>query len=201
MGSRMMHYCITTEINKHFYQSKEIRIHLGGLAPDLTHSIYAPKALTHFVQVSEDGRKRTDYDLFIQKYKEHFDDSFYIGYLSHLVADSLWYDMIYLKQIKYLPESEKQSAIEKGYRDFRRLNKMLLTDYPLIPIGDIPPVENINIEGLYTEYLPVIVKQLNDDFQVEQPTEPLEIYNLESMLSYLRLSISETIKLLNPILR
>ncbi|SFD77883.1 hypothetical protein SAMN05216378_1391 [Paenibacillus catalpae] len=199
MGSRMMHYCMTTEINKLIYSSKETRIHLGGLAPDLTHPVYAPKSVTHFVQVNSQGKKRTDYELFIQKYKEHFTDSFYVGYLSHLVADQIWYETMYLKLVKSLPENEKQNAIDKGYRDFRRLNKKLLTYYPVSPLEEIPAIDNVKIDGLYTEYLPGIAKQLNDDFNVEQSamSEPLEIYSLESIQKYIQFSISETIKVLH----
>lgn len=197
----MMHYCITTEINKHLHFSNEIRLHIGGLAPDLTHPIYAPKAITHLVELNNKGKKRINYDLFIQKHRQYFNDSFFVGYLSHLVADYLWYDMMYCKFIRTLPDIERQGAIDKGYRDFRRLNKILLQHYQLTQIVNIPEINNVSIEGLYTEYIPVIVNQLNDDFKEEQMenNESLEIYNLESVLDYINLSIRKTISLLSTV--
>ncbi|ACT01697.1 hypothetical protein [Paenibacillus sp. JDR-2] len=199
MGSRMMHYCITSEINKHIYSSQESRIHLGGLAPDLTHPVYAPKSVTHFVRINGEGKKKTDYEFFVQKYNESFNDSFYVGYLSHLVADHIWYEMMYLKLIKALPEEERQAAIDKGYRDFRRLNKLLLRDYPISPPAEIPVIDNVRIDGLYPEYLPDITKQLINDFHIEEPVTPddLEIYSLDAILEYIRLSIEETLKVLH----
>ncbi|GLX70557.1 hypothetical protein [Paenibacillus glycanilyticus] len=199
MGSRMMHYCMTSEINKFLYSSKESRIHLGGLAPDLTHPVYAPKSVTHFVQINSAGIKRTDYEYFARKYKENFDDSFYVGYLSHLVADNIWYETMYLKLIKSLPEEKRQAAIDKGYRDFRRLNKLLLRYYPVSPPTEIPVIDNVRIDGLYPEYLPVITEQLIGDFHIEEPVTPddLEIYNLDAILEYVRLSIEETLKVIH----
>ncbi|WP_336773381.1 hypothetical protein [Paenibacillus sp. MMO-58] len=198
MGSRMMHYCITSEINKHIYSSQESRIHLGGLAPDLTHPVHAPKSVTHFVRINSEGKKKTDYELFAQIYSGNFHDSFYVGYLSHLVADHIWYETMYLKLIKSLPEENRQAAIDKGYRDFRRLNKLLLRDYPLSPPTGIPVIDNVMIEGLYPEYLPVITQQLIKDFHIEEPYTPddLEIYSFDAILEYIRLSIEETLKVL-----
>lgn len=198
MGSRMMHYCITSEINKHIYSSQESRIHLGGLAPDLTHPVFAPKSVTHFVQIDNEGKKRTDYEFFAAKYKENFGDSFYVGYLSHLVADHIWYETMYTKLIKALPEEERQAAIDKGYRDFRRLNKLLLADYPLSPPTETPAIDNVMIDGLYPEYLPVITQQLINDFHIEESVTPddLEIYSLDAILKYIRLSIEETLNVL-----
>ncbi|TCM96393.1 hypothetical protein EV294_105260 [Paenibacillus sp. BK033] len=203
MGSRMMHYCITSEVNKRIYSSLEARIHLGGLAPDLTHPVYAPKSVTHFVRIDKEGKKRTDYEFFAQKYKDNFDDSFYVGYLSHLVADHIWYETMYLKLIKALPEEERQAAIEKGYRDFRRLNKLLLREYPLSPPMEVPVIDNVLIDGLYPEYIPDIANQLIGDFHIEEPFSPddLEIYSLDTILEYIRLSIEETLKVLDTTIR
>ncbi|MCK9861137.1 hypothetical protein [Paenibacillus sp. ATY16] len=199
MGSRMMHYCITSEINKQIYSSQESRIHLGGLAPDLTHPVHAPKSVTHFVRNNSEGKKKTDYEFFAQKFNEYFADSFYVGYLSHLVADHIWYEKMYLKLIKALPEEERQAAIDKGYRDFRRLNKLLLRDYPLSPPTEVPLIDNVKIDGLYPEYLPVITQQLINDFHIVEPYTPddLEIYSLDAILEYIRLSIEETLAVLH----
>ncbi|MUT68108.1 hypothetical protein [Paenibacillus sp. NEAU-GSW1] len=198
MGSRVMHFCITNELNKQLYSSNEIRLHLGGLAPDLTHPVYAPKHTTHFVQINSEGKKRIDCRGFIQTYKPHFDDPFFTGYLSHLVADNLWYETMYLKLIKPLPEYERTSAVEKGYRDFHRLNSRLLAHYALTPLEQIPAIDDVTIEGLYPEYIPFIAQQLNDDFKVEEEvtSAALEIYDVQQILAYIGNSVTETVRLL-----
>lgn len=199
MGSRVMHYAITHEIHRRLSCSNEIRLHLGGLAPDLTHPTYAPKALTHFVEIISNGKRRVHYQRFISEYKDCMNDAFYMGYLSHLIADYIWYDTMYLKYIKPLADEDRKIAIERGYRDFQRLNKILLRQYELPRLVDIPIIEVNNIQGLYTSYLPEIVAQLNNDLTEEHQEpfpETLEIYDLDEVLDYIDKSVTETVELL-----
>ncbi len=196
MGSRVMHYAITHEISQRLSCSNVMRLHLGGLAPDLTHPTYAPKALTHFVEIISSGKRRVHYQRFIHDYKDFMNDAFYIGYLSHLIADYIWYETMYYKYIRPLAEEDRTIAIEKGYRDFKRLNKILLRYYELPQLVDIPIIEVNNIQGLYTSYIPDIVAQLNHDIAEEPPehwSEALEIYDLDEVLDYVNKSVTETV--------
>lgn len=203
MGSRVMHYAITSEINKHLNCSNELRLHLGGQAPDITYPINVSKSLTHLVEIISTGKRRVNYQRFIHDYKHCFHDDFYIGYLSHLVADYIWYDTMYYEYIRPLPENERQIAVEQGYRDFQKLNKILLHRYKLTPLVNIPQMEMVIINGLYEGSTHEIASQLNNDLiegeQVQQKTELLELYSTEKIVEYINLSIKETKELLNTL--
>lgn len=203
MGSRVMHYAITSEMSKHFKYNNEFRLHLGGQAPDLTHPMETSKSITHLVEIISTGKRRVNYQRFLQDYKHCFHDEFYIGYLSHLVADYIRYETMYYEFIRPLPEHERQIAVEKGYRDFRKLNKILLQRYALTPLGNLPNIETVSIPGLYVGCIPTIANQLNNDIiedaQIQEDYETLEIYSLERIIAYIKVSISETIGLLDTL--
>ncbi|GMK38784.1 hypothetical protein PCCS19_18380 [Paenibacillus sp. CCS19] len=203
MGSRVMHYAITSEINKLKNCSNQFRLHLGGQAPDLTHPINTSKSYTHLVEIISSGKRRVNYKRFIHDYKHGFHDEFYIGYLSHLVADYIWYETMYYEYIKPLPENERQAAVEKGYRDFKKLNKILLQRFKLTPLINTSHTDDVSIKGLYSGFIPELVSQLNNDLieeeRAQEESESLELYSLDRITAYIDISVKETTVLLNTL--
>ncbi|WP_409343361.1 hypothetical protein [Paenibacillus sp. MBLB4367] len=80
------------------------RILLGSIAPDGDEI----KSETHFkgARYSFSDGAPTEYGRFISKYHQLFSDSFYVGYLTHLVADDMWATFMYYSGLKERLRSE-----------------------------------------------------------------------------------------------
>ncbi|MBD3919157.1 hypothetical protein H8B09_10355 [Paenibacillus sp. PR3] len=105
--------------------------------------------------------------------------------------------------IRPLPENERQVAVEQGYRDFKKLNKILSQHYKLTPLLNLSEIGMVTIPGLYAGCIPEIANQLNNDLIEEEhlldKPESLELYSLERIMAYINISIKETKELLNTL--
>lgn len=104
MASWMVHLRIADLLLEEFETLEKTEFIMGNIAPDSgipsqDWSYYTPpKEVSHFW----DEHKRTQFDQFIEKYftedlRESYNQkqySFFLGYLSHLVADYFWVERI-----------------------------------------------------------------------------------------------------------
>ncbi|PYI54302.1 hypothetical protein [Paenibacillus flagellatus] len=196
MGSRIMHYCITSRLAK-LLNMESAHIHIGGIAPDVQEDIHATKDQSHFVTVKPSGKKRIDYKMFLHKYKNSLKEPFSVGYFSHLVADYLWYDLITVKYFKALPDEGRKAAVQKGYADFRKLNGMLITYYG-IEKPDTTIKVDTEIEEVNLLYLPILLKQFEEDFDNHNDPmkEGLEIYEFKDIIAYIEHCVDQIYELI-----
>ena len=188
MGSRVMHYCITSLLAKEL-QIDDDQFLLGGIAPDVHKNMNAPKNVSHFVRSDSEGKIFADYFGFSEKYLNHMKDPFYLGYFYHLISDVIWVEVVYNKKIKWLPQLEKKEALLMYYRDFWRLNGKLIDHYSLINrLMEVKPVE---IEEIDYKYLPELIKDLEIDFarKDEAKEQELEILNFEEVVAILEKTV------------
>jgi hypothetical protein len=188
MGSRVMHYCIST-ILKHELQIHDDQFLLGSLAPDVHKSNSEPKKTSHFMRKDEGGIGYIDYHCFYDKYLSSSPTPFHLGYYFHLISDDVWLRDIYYKKIKWLPREKKTEAKEKYYRDFWRLNGKLIDYYSLelVPLNE-RPVEMDEID--YT-LLPEIINDLKSDFNMADSAkdEMLEILEFTEVIQTIERTI------------
>jgi len=188
MGSRVMHYCITSLLAKELHIEDELFM-LGGIAPDVHKYRNEPKSKSHFFSIDEHGMLRTEYDRFIEKYFNRAIHPFHLGYYFHLLSDSIWLDDIYYKKIKWLPQPEKKEAQIKYYRDFWRLNGKLIEYYQL----EFNPIEVIPIELEEIDYrsLPSLLNDLASDFdrKDEAKDESLELLDFNEVIDAIEKSV------------
>jgi len=192
MGSRVMHYCITTLL------AKELKIFddqffLGGIAPDVHKNMNAPKSISHFVNINNEGKAYADYFQFHEKYLRNMSEPFYLGYFYHLLSDVIWVEEIYNKKIKWLPQPDKKEAQLKYYRDFWRLNGKLIDYYSLeIRSMDVKPIE---IEEIDYRYLPELIKELEVDFEMKDSAkeQELEILEFDEVIKILEKTVEECV--------
>jgi len=194
MGSRMMHYCMTTQINK-VLNIQADQLLIGGLAPDVHKQMNQPKAVSHFAKADLNGIVHTDFTAFHAKYLTGHPSPFHLGYYYHLISDDIWVKEIYYKKIKWLPPEEKKIAQTKYYRDFWRLNGKLADYYSVQPIKlEVVPVE---IDEIDYRFLPALIEEMYRDFERmdEAKEEKLEILDFDEVIQILERSIHDCLRI------
>lgn len=185
MGSRIMHYCITTLLAKELNRFNKDFL-LGGIAPDVHKYMKEPKDKSHFVTIDSEGNGVAKYYQFYKQYLKQERLDFHLGYFFHLITDDIWYKEIYLEKTKGLSQSEKKEFNEKHYRDFRRLNKIIIDHYELqyIPLE----VGEYAIHEIDIKYLPQLVEDLLQDFEKNEASsiKDLEVLDMEEIKEFIK---------------
>ena len=183
MGSRVMHYCITSLIGRSLGIDCGSFL-LGGLAPDL-HTYMGPSNyyLAHFAFRNNEGETETDYEQYRSKYLADKMSPFYLGYYFHLISDDVWKREIYYQKIKGLEPKKKKMALEKNYRDFWRLNGKIIDHYSL-ELQKLTPIAVV-MDEIDHGFFPQLIQALYRDFELkdEASGEVLEILDLAEVLS------------------
>lgn len=184
MGSRMMHYAISSRLNE-ATGIRDDQLLIGGLAPDVHKHMNEPKAKSHFAKMNAEGAWQTDYDTFGAKYLRKSTTPFHLGYYYHLISDQIWMERIYNRRIKWLSQPEKKQAQAAYYRDFWRLNGKLIDHYGLRLLPLVP--EPVDIEEIDYRFLQGILNDLTIDFehQAEAKHEPLELLEWNEVIDVL----------------
>jgi len=129
MGSRIMHYYISSKLQQELDIKENNAFLMGGLSPDVYESKSELKEKSHFMKNDAHGLAHPDFNFFKDKYLSRNRSPFNLGYYYHLISDDIWLKEIYYKKIKWLPKDIKAQAKKKYYRDFGRLNGKII-DYP-----------------------------------------------------------------------
>ncbi|MCY9513069.1 zinc dependent phospholipase C family protein [Paenibacillus apiarius] len=188
MGSRIMHFTIATIL------AGKLGIHdesflVGGIAPDASKHINAPKQKSHFVYKDAEGHSFVNHERFCRKYLSEQARPFHLGYYSHLIADNIWLQDIYYPKVKWLEANEKKETQQRYYNDFRRLNGILIDHYHL-ELKDMNPIAE-EIDEIDWACLPALIADLKDDFERKDETrgEALQFFRLEDIFIYIEKSV------------
>ena len=173
MGSRVMHYCISTLLAKELGVGNRATFILGGIAPDAHGYPGGNRDITHFKDVDERGRRFINYRRFCLQYRHKITEPFYLGYLCHLISDEVRLECFRKAQTDSHPGHQVQDRI---YRDFVRLNGRIIMKYGLqMQRHEVPAMD---VEGMSTEGLSILLDQVRQDFIFDESAlrEPLEIF-------------------------
>ncbi|HWO77408.1 MAG TPA: zinc dependent phospholipase C family protein [Bacillus sp. (in: firmicutes)] len=194
MGSRIMHYCISSIIADKMKIKNKNEFMLGGIAPDIHGLMGVPKGLTHFQDRNGTKDRHVDYIKFYKTYKDVINEPFYLGYLCHLISDEVWLDM-YFKKVDYLSPEQWKEKLQTCYRDFERLNGRIIEHYSLKFLQHTIP--NIDIEGYDTRFIPVLLQLISNDFVMNEElmNEQLELFNNDNseIIEYIDKSVNESL--------
>lgn len=145
MASSLIHIAVAKELEKKIFKERNIKIkkkydyYLGSIAPDLAKQIGSSKYEAHFYKNSS-KENVPNIELFVQKYPKFKDNSFDLGYFTHLYVDKLWSEEIINKiidnnSIKLLDgtvlKTSKEEIKEILYSDYTNLNTQLIDEYNL----------------------------------------------------------------------
>lgn len=187
MGSRIMHLAIGKLIKNELNYGD--RFLLGNLLPDAHEKSHEAKALSHFKlrEVDWERRRFLDYKRFASKYKEILLDEVYLGYYCHLISDEIWLGDIFTKYIPSENEIERNKSLEKYYRDFTRLNYVLIQKYNITNDVTFYYGESVeSIEEINKKLLRIILEELEIDFLGRDiGCLDLEILRIEDIINYI----------------
>ncbi|BFT70083.1 zinc dependent phospholipase C family protein [Paenibacillus sp. P36] len=198
MGSRIMHYCISSLLADRLGIENRNEFMLGGIAPDIHGLMGVAKGVTHFKDIDVSGKSRINYFRFYDTYKDNMNKPFYLGYLCHLISNVVWLEL-YLKIVGF---ASPQQLKEKGlvaYRDFERLNGRIIKQYSLKLHQHVLPT--VNIDGYNSQYLPALLNLLRKDFTIDEVlmNEALELFNNNNfeIIDYINKSVDESMVFLS----
>ena len=189
MGSRMMHVVIASGIADYYTLKNKDAFLLGALAPDAV----SPKESSHFYTGEEiDCSRCIDYAGFLDKYKEHRQSPYILGYYSHLIADDLWLKGFYLPWLRNRMMKD-HSLLEAYHEDFRVLNGKLLNYYGLDNLlnHELSMAGAMDLEEVKAEDLKTFLPSLAEDMAVhrEQPELPLQVFTFQQILGYMETAV------------
>lgn len=193
MGSRVMHYCIST-ILRNELKINDDQFLLGNLAPDVYKSKGELKEVSHFTKKDDCGTRYIDYWYFHNKYLTKNTTPFHLGYYFHLLSDDIWLKDIYNKKVKWLPQDIKTEAKKMYYRDFWRLNGKIIDFYSLelVPLKEQP----IDIEEIDFLLFPELISDLETDFNLADSVkgESLEILEFAEVIQIIEKTVATCIE-------
>lgn len=190
MGSRIMHYCISNLIAQKLFIENRNGFLLGGIAPDGHHELNLSKEVTHFMDRESTGRRRINYRRFVEKYRERIREPFYSGYLCHLISDEVWSADTYFHKVQSLSAEERSEARNMSYRDFWRLNGVIIARYGLQ--RNPHPIPEVAMDEISAESVASLLGYLDKDFNFDETAarEPLEFLRRDEVFSYIEASVN-----------
>ena len=147
MASAIIHLAVAKELEKYLKIENKKDYNLGAIAPDIAQQLKIEKTKSHFIYNTKSDIPNLK--LFKEKYKNFTNNSFELGYFTHLYTDKLWFDgfidsLTYSNSIKLLdgtiihvPQKEIKELI---YNDYTNLNTIIINKY------------NIDLSLFYEEY-------------------------------------------------
>lgn len=147
MASWMVHLRVAQALYERIEGLSELEFIVGNIAPDSGvpsedwSSFTPPYDVSHFVVTDENDERHKDLDSYISRYftkelqssytKEQY--SFYLGYLVHLITDTLWGEHVIEACAERFPEeyaNDKRAAVWRWKRDFYDLDAKYIRDNP-----------------------------------------------------------------------
>ena len=139
MASSIIHIAVAKEVAKKIKIKRKKDYYLGAIAPDISKQIGETKYKSHFLKNSY-MTDTPNIELFIRKYHDFKNNSFDLGYFTHLYTDKMWEDN-FIKNItdnntiKLLDGTVLRTSPEEVcaiiYSDYTNLNTMLIDEYEL----------------------------------------------------------------------
>lgn len=136
MASAIIHLAIAKTLEKHFNITNQKDYYLGAIAPDISKQLNQTKQQSHFID--KENNNIPNIEKFINKYPNFINNSFELGYFTHLYTDKIWFSK-YLNKIvsgNYIKlldgttiQTIEEEIIKIIYQDYTNLNITLLDEY------------------------------------------------------------------------
>ena len=196
MASAIIHMAVANEINKTLKRDNN-KLLIGSIAPDISKHLGQSKLASHFLDdVNNDV---PNINRFLNKYKNHLNDDFVLGYFIHLYTDYFWFK-------NFIPEIYENNYITKLdgnvfkcegkmfniyiYNDYTNLNSRLLDEYNMdlsIFYNEIPQLDNI-INEIPMKKIKIIIDKMS--IIIENSKEKKElIFNINDIKNFIEISI------------
>ncbi len=208
MASRMMHLIIGEKVFRKLKLQDESLFLLGSVAPDAVFDREL-KDRSHFYEgsSSDNGVTSVNYEAFISKYRHKMRNVFMLGYLTHLVSDDVWLQLIYYKNRLKERLEEEPGLLERWHNDFRNLNGKLVRWYNCDHIKEkiaktAVAAVTVEAEEIRPDDLEAFrVEAVNDfTFRPEDVRQPLHVYDFDEIVQYIDVAVRESADVCRSIL-
>ena len=154
MASSMIHYIVSRLVAKELGVTDLNMFLIGAvLAPDTGNKEDGSYCKLHYMDIRENiALKGFNWATFADEHLPEMSEDYYKGYCCHLIMDALWFHDVCEKHIRHLPKDVKAEKIQAVYRDYWRLNHLLIIQYqvPDEPIKVVRiPDNGISIDSLH----------------------------------------------------
>lgn len=208
MASAIIHIAIAKKIKEKLNVENSKDYYLGSIAPDISKQIGRTKYESHFLINSLPNIPNIE--VFTKKYPNFKNNSFDLGYFTHLYADKLWFEnfipnLTINNSLKLLDGTiiqveNEQEITDMIYSDYTNINIKLIEKYnldlslfyedfviPKTTIEEIPADKLdilINKMGIIIENSKEEKTYVFDDYSVEQFIEESSKIILEELKKY-----------------
>ena len=197
MASSMIHIAVASEVNKKI-QRDNSKLLIGSIAPDISKLVGQTKLFSHFLDNNETNIPNLD--MFLNKYREHLNDDFVLGYYIHLYTDYLWFKYFmpevynYNKNLIYkldgsVFECHGNMLSQYIYNDYTNLNVRLLDEYNLdlkIFYNELPLIDNL-IDEIPMDKLNLIVNKVAEIIENTKVNKDL-VFNMDDINKFIKYS-------------
>lgn len=192
MASNIIHYAISLRVLEHIDVKNKERFLLGAsVGPDASSHDDGSYDVAHFWErITDNTKKGINWNSFAEEYKTLIlEDDFCLGYYCHLIQDAVWFHDIVDKYIRCYTGDEKKMTYQKGYRDYTRLNYLLIQEFNLVRLKT--DVFRIPVKEITEERLKVASCKFGQWFMAEPcKKEELELYKWDVILYYIDKCVS-----------
>jgi len=195
MASTIIHLAIAKKVLEHVKVKRPKDYYLGAIAPDISKQIGETKEKSHFlINTYEDV---PNIDLFIKKYHDFRNNSFDLGYFTHLYADKLWFEEFIPKimtdtSVKLLDgtiiKTTPEEILNMLYADYTNINIKVIEKYDLdlsLFYEDFM-IPKTNIKEVPVEKLDILINKMG--ILVEnckgEKTYTIDIHSIEDFIEH-----------------
>lgn len=196
MASAIIHIAVANELNKTIKKDNK-KLLIGSIAPDIAKQIGREKYTSHFS--TEDNADIPNLNLFLEKYKNHMDDDFVLGYYIHLYTDYLWFkyfmteiqdkNNLLTKLNGEIVKCDENTLTLYIYNDYTNLNKQVIDNYNLdlkIFYEELPQFDNI-IKEVPMDRMQVLIDRMGI-IVASSGNEKQILFNINHIETFIKLS-------------
>lgn len=191
MASRMIHYAIAKELLKEHNIKDSNSFCLGSIAPDMWSfdSKNKDKNSSHYsISLEKENVRGYDCSYFYNKYVKDREDDFALGYLIHLICDTIYLKDIQANYIYSLGKVNREVVIQLGYQDMHVFNTILIDKYQLE--YDILPINSFSVDRICIESLEPFLKEFKKDFIPCNINCQFKVHNVNALFEYIEKCLS-----------
>lgn len=176
MASRIMHLCISKELEKIILPKNDNNFRIGHILPDAVINADKKQVNTHFIKnFEEKGKyyKVFDYYSFYDRFKAFLtDDEIFLGYYFHLIEDNIFRTVLY-RDLGMLNKRGDSDFLKALYNDYRTLNYILVDKYQLKDELETPyNFTQCKINDIYNFELREFLEDMRKDFSYQGDGQP-----------------------------
>lgn len=193
MASTIIHLAVAKKVREKIKINNERDYYIGSIAPDLAKQIGNSRVESHFlINTKEDT---PNLKIFKKRYPTYPNNSFNLGYFTHLYTDKLWTEeflpkFIQNNSIKLLDgtiiNTTEEEMLQMLYSDYTNLNIEIIDKYHLdlsIFYEDFI-IPNTTIREIPIDKLDILLNKMSIllENSKEEKTYTLDIYSITNFI-------------------